>query len=116
MRSVSIVDYISGEEKARYIYDDQGLRGGLEDHASFVILGDMNADPVDGDSYNNAIKQLLNHPGINPAVGTGDMVPASNGSKENADNNPERNNQGDPNHDTSVWGLREKRCMSILLN
>lgn len=30
------------------LYDDTGRKGGLEDGASFVILGDLNADPTDG--------------------------------------------------------------------
>jgi endonuclease/exonuclease/phosphatase family metal-dependent hydrolase len=30
------------------LYDDSGREGGLEDDASFVILGDLNADPTDG--------------------------------------------------------------------
>lgn len=30
------------------LYDDSGREGGLDDGASFVILGDLNADPTDG--------------------------------------------------------------------
>ena len=51
-----------------YIYDDQGRRGGLRPGAHFVIAGDMNADPVDGDSTQNAIHQLLDNPRINTGV------------------------------------------------
>ncbi len=32
--------------------------------APFVILGDLNADPLDGDSTVGAIRQLLDHPAI----------------------------------------------------
>ncbi|MGC8715050.1 MAG: endonuclease/exonuclease/phosphatase family protein, partial [Leptodesmis sp.] len=48
-----------------YIYDDNGQYGGLAAGSSFVIMGDQNADPRDGDSYDNAILQLLQNPHIN---------------------------------------------------
>ncbi|EAP97011.1 Phytase [Janibacter sp. HTCC2649] len=51
-------DYIT-PGKGGYIYDDQGARGGLNPSSSFVVLGDYNADPLDGDSYGAAINQLL---------------------------------------------------------
>ena len=51
-----------------YIYDDNGGTGGLAPGAKFVIMGDQNADPFDGDSVDQAIQQLLNNPGINTAV------------------------------------------------
>jgi Endonuclease/Exonuclease/phosphatase family len=54
-------DYVSG---ARYIYDDEGRRGGLRGK-HFVIAGDQNSDPLDGDSVPGAIQQLLEHPRIN---------------------------------------------------
>ncbi len=45
--------------------DDEGRTGGLplEDH--FVILGDLNADPSNGDSLPGASQQLLEHERIN---------------------------------------------------
>ena len=46
-------DYVSGGRDASYIYDDDGQYGGLARNASFVIAGDQNADPSDGDSYDN---------------------------------------------------------------
>ncbi|GAB3665744.1 endonuclease/exonuclease/phosphatase family protein [Zhihengliuella somnathii] len=52
-------DYVAGGEAAEYIYDDAGRTGGLADGEDFVVLGDMNADPQRGDSYNDAIMQLL---------------------------------------------------------
>ncbi len=56
-----------------YLYDDayhhsdgeQGERGGLHPGASFVILGDYNADPCIADSVPGAIDQLLDNPRIN---------------------------------------------------
>jgi Endonuclease/Exonuclease/phosphatase family len=55
-------DYISG---ARYIYDDRGRRGGLSRGERFVVAGDQNSDPLDGDSIPGAIQQLLDHPLVN---------------------------------------------------
>src|SRR3954469_21223913 len=60
-------DYIN-PGAGRYIYDDRGQRGGLQRGAHFVIAGDNNADPVDGDSTQNAIHQLLDNPLINTSV------------------------------------------------
>nr|WP_239078729.1 endonuclease/exonuclease/phosphatase family protein [Cellulomonas marina] len=49
-------DYVQG---ADYVYDDEGVHGGLARGERFVIVGDLNADPADGDSYDTAIGQLL---------------------------------------------------------
>lgn len=54
-------DYVTGGRKAAYVYDDEGGTGGLRRGRDFVIAGDQNADPVDGDSYDDAIHQLLDH-------------------------------------------------------
>ncbi|HNO80249.1 MAG TPA: endonuclease/exonuclease/phosphatase family protein [Phycisphaerae bacterium] len=61
-------DYISGGKKASYIKDDQGKQAALATTASFVILGDLNADPTkDPAPYGQpAINQLLNHERIKP--------------------------------------------------
>jgi hypothetical protein len=69
-----------------YIYDDNGNSGGLSQKESFVILGDQNADPNDGDSYNFAIRQLLNNPYINTSV-----TPTSLGGPEQAVLDGEKN-------------------------
>ena len=56
-------DYISEDpQKTSYIQDDLGQCGGLARNERFVILGDLNADPHDGDSYPGAVQQLLSHP------------------------------------------------------
>ncbi|MFH0983033.1 MAG: endonuclease/exonuclease/phosphatase family protein, partial [Planctomycetota bacterium] len=59
-------DYIAGGDRAAYLVDDQGRRGGLAPEASFVILGDLNADPVKGErAYGRAaIDQLLKLPRV----------------------------------------------------
>jgi endonuclease/exonuclease/phosphatase family metal-dependent hydrolase len=69
-------DYIDPTRSA-YIYDDRGAKGGLRGDAKFIIAGDLNADPVDGDSSAHAILQLLQH----PMVGTS-CEPVSKGGGE----------------------------------
>jgi hypothetical protein len=55
-------DYLSG---ADYIYDDAGETGGLAPEASFIIMGDLNADPQKGSSFNNPMGRLiLSHPRV----------------------------------------------------
>ncbi len=52
------IDYMTGD-RGDYIYDDKGRQGGLVEGASFVIVGDYNADPLDGDSSASAATQLI---------------------------------------------------------
>jgi len=54
-------EYISGGALA-WLCDDKGACGGLAPGASFVIAGDQNSDPHDGDS--TAINQLLSNPRV----------------------------------------------------
>ncbi len=68
--------YIDGSDK---LIDDAGNAGGLADGDSFVILGDLNSDPVAGDSQQQAIRGLLDH------RRTIDPKPTSRGASE--DNN-----------------------------
>ncbi len=69
-------DYIL-PSRSGYIYDDQGNFGGLTPGAKFVIAGDQNSDPLDGDSIPGAIQQLLDHPLVNTR-----MTPTSEGGPE----------------------------------
>lgn len=91
-------DYLNG---ADYLRDDAGRGGGLPAGARFVILGDLNADPVDGDSYAGAILQLLNHPRVNAT-----FEPASLGGVEQARLQGGFNAQhkGNPALDTGDFG------------
>lgn len=57
-------DYII-PSRSGYIYDDNGNSGGLPPGAMFVIAGDQNSDPFDGDSVPGSIQQLLDHPLVN---------------------------------------------------
>ncbi len=90
-------DYID-EERGEYLYDDQGETGGLDEDEAFVIMGDQNADPLDGDSTDDAILQLLNHPRINTRV-----TPHSAGGPDAAQRQQGANAQhlGDPAFDTA---------------
>jgi hypothetical protein len=60
-------DYITPAGSG-YIYDDRGVRGGLKPGELFVIAGDQNSDPLDGDSIPGSIQQLLDHPLISTKV------------------------------------------------
>lgn len=49
---------------ARWLCDDAGRCGGLPADARFVLLGDLNNDPADGDGEKAAIRALLAHPRV----------------------------------------------------
>ncbi|MEG3636026.1 endonuclease/exonuclease/phosphatase family protein [Micromonospora palythoicola] len=90
-------DYVS-PRRAGYIYDDAGRRGGLRPGAAFVIAGDLNSDPYDGDSLPGAARQLLDHPRVNDRV-----VPASAGGAAAAQRQGGANldHRGAPRFDTA---------------
>ncbi|MGY0798018.1 endonuclease/exonuclease/phosphatase family protein [Lysobacter sp. A286] len=71
-------EYISSGDTP-WLCDDRGRCGGLPGDARFVIVGDYNADPVDGDGVPGAIAQLLDNPRVNAS-----FVPRSNGAIERA--------------------------------
>jgi len=54
-------DYVD-EIKPDYHVDDAGKRGGLSSDQSFVIAGDLNSDPIQGDSRQSGITWLLELP------------------------------------------------------
>jgi len=94
-------DYL---KNTSYLYDDAGVFGGLANAAQqrFIILGDMNADPFDGDSFTSggvrAINQLRNHALINSAPN-----PSSPGGTQQAalQGGINGSHQGNPAYDTS---------------
>ncbi|PWN04670.1 endonuclease [Nocardioides silvaticus] len=90
-------DYVGGKRRSSYIYDDQGRRGGLGRGERFVIAGDQNADPYDGDSVDDAILQLLDHPAIE------ETRPRSKGAPEAsaAQGGANTTHAGDPAYDTA---------------
>jgi endonuclease/exonuclease/phosphatase family metal-dependent hydrolase len=91
------LDYTS-PAGADYIVDDSGVAGGIADGARFVIAGDFNADPHDGDAAEGAVGQLLNAPWVDAGC-----VPLSAGGAEAAAMQGGVNSaqRGDPAADTS---------------
>ncbi|MBK8730124.1 MAG: endonuclease/exonuclease/phosphatase family protein [Tetrasphaera sp.] len=91
-------DYVTGGKAASYIYDDTGARGGLARGERFVIAGDYNADPLDGDSVDGAINQLLQHDGIDST-----FRPSSDGAVEASTLQGRTNlaHRGDPRYGTA---------------
>lgn len=93
-------DYLTPARSA-WIQDDNGRSGGLWAGALFVIMGDLNADPEDGDSTHGAITRLTRLTGIAHRP-----RPSSRGAVEasllqggvNADH------RGDPAFDTGDFG------------
>lgn len=102
-----ITEYISGSQKSEFPVDaNEYLSEGegydtLPEGAEFVVLGDLNADPVDGDSRPGAIQQLLTHPAIDAS-----FVPTSPGALQHAQRPDAKRRRGDPEHHTSEFGLR----------
>lgn len=97
-------DYVHPDtERSEYIYDDQGRMGGLRSEEGFVIMGDLNADPNDGDSYPGAIELLLKSPQIQSCP-----PPISLGGKEWAirQGGANLNSQGASEEDTADFNDR----------
>jgi Endonuclease/Exonuclease/phosphatase family len=90
-------DYVVPQH-GRYLYDDQGRRGGLAPGARFVIMGDQNSDPFDGDSVPGAAQQLLENPRVNTS-----LTPGSPGGPEQAalQGGANLTHRGDPAFDTA---------------
>jgi len=85
-------DYLAD---ADYIVDDSSRAGGLAPDAFFVIMGDLNADPDEGNAQDDPVGTwLLSHPRVN-----GTFVPQA--SREAVAAYPRL----DPD-DTAGWGLR----------
>jgi hypothetical protein len=91
-------DYIAWPFRGRYIYDDKGRRGGLLPGQRFVIAGDQNSDPLDGDSIPGATQQLLDHPLVNACC-----APTSEGGPEAAllQGGANATHRSDPRFDTA---------------
>jgi len=97
-------DYISANRRrSAYIYDDQGRRGGLVRRRRFVIAGDQNSDPKDGDSIPGAIQQLTEHPLVDTS-----FTPSSKGAVEAAavQGGANANHQNPPQFDTADFSDR----------
>jgi Endonuclease/Exonuclease/phosphatase family len=73
-------------------------RGGLNPGSLFVVAGDQNSDPLDGDSIAGSIQQLLDHPRVNDKA-----TPASQGAVEQSSlqGGADRLHRSDPKFDTA---------------
>jgi Endonuclease/Exonuclease/phosphatase family len=91
-------DYISPGSRSRYIYDDEGTRGGLAPGSLFVIAGDQNSDPLDGDSIPGSAQLLLEHPLVNAS-----NAPTSEGAAQQSalQGGANVSHRGDPMFDTA---------------
>lgn len=86
-------DYID-ENEGSYIYDDTDKKGPLG-KAPFVIMGDLNASPDEGNAINDGIRGLLNHPRVNNT-----FTPSSKGGEKHSPNNEHAK------YHTAFWKLR----------
>jgi len=92
-------DYLGGDNPSQdYLVDDQGRVGGLPADTPFVLTGDLNADPHDGDAWPGAVRQLLDHPRIHREAALGKLVPASEGAREYATDKPHAGPAGQWTH------------------
>lgn len=57
-------EYLKGESGSTWLCDDAGRCGGLPAGERFVIVGDLNNDPNDGNGINEAIVELVEHPRV----------------------------------------------------
>lgn len=91
-------DFITQGAASLYHYDDSGVRGG-HSGGPFVILGDLNLDPADGDGLHEAIGALLAHPS------TQDLKPTSRGAVTSAEARGaiNRNHKGPAATDTAEF-------------
>ncbi|MEC9435316.1 MAG: endonuclease/exonuclease/phosphatase family protein [Pseudomonadota bacterium] len=89
-------DYVSG---AGWMRDDAGRAGGLAEGAGFVILGDLNADPEDGDGRREAIRALLSHARVRDPAPTG----PGGGPAAAAQGGANARHRGEPGRDTADW-------------
>jgi alkaline phosphatase D len=105
-----LMDYVAGDSSGSYIVDDNGLTGPLATDASFVIAGDLNSDPIDGDGRAEAIRKLLEHPRLAKSP-----APKSLGGIEASENSKGANlkHQADPATDTGDFNDRNPGNLRI---
>ena len=88
----------TGPSGADFIVDDAGRVGGISQGQAFVIAGDFNADPRDGDSLPGAIGQLLTAPRIDASCNASSAGAAEAAQMQGGVN---RQQAGDPAMDTA---------------
>lgn len=89
------VSYLDGDQ----IMDDSGNLAPFGG-SHFVLLGDLNNDPIDGEGHKFALHALLSHPLINDPAPQSDGAIASAGRQGGANDTQ----QGNPAFDTVDWG------------
>jgi endonuclease/exonuclease/phosphatase family metal-dependent hydrolase len=104
-----LADYIV-TATSNYLVDDAGRRGGLPDSAYFVIVGDLNCDPVDGQGIPGTMNQLIKNPRVNAT-----FIPTSKGGpltvRQHADQHV--GHRGDPAQVTSNFTAEGHGCLRI---
>ncbi|WP_219416653.1 endonuclease/exonuclease/phosphatase family protein [Pseudonocardia nigra] len=92
--------YVQPGAQSRALYDDEGRRGGLGGGERFVIVGDQNSDPLDGDSLPGAAEQFLTaHRVVDPAPGSDGGIEAAQ-----LQGGANTTHRGDPGVDTADFG------------
>lgn len=107
-------DYVTGGPESDYLVSDQGTKGALDKTSAFVVVGDLNADPIDGSGKSEGIRKLLASPRVNKHP-----APRSQGGPETAKKQGRANlaHKADPAEDTSDFNDREPgnlRCDYVL--
>jgi len=87
-----IKDYLTNEP---YLVDDAGVLGGLKAGNRFIVMGDLNSSPDEGESINSAIGDLVNHSLVNSSC-----IPSSSAGQQ-----ARPNSKFSAQH-TASWGLR----------
>lgn len=88
------LDYITPNQSS-YIYDDQGIFGGIKANSRFVIMGDQNSSSTEGNSRKEAIGSLLAS-----ALTNDTLIPQSKGGDLHKPNNMLSK------YHTAFWGMR----------
>ncbi|GIW98823.1 MAG: endonuclease [Pirellulaceae bacterium] len=95
-----LIDYL---DDAAWIVDDEGRAGGLPPDALFFVAGDLNCDPLDGESRHEVVERLLAHrrlrQGPAPRSRGGEMAAAQQGGVNSQ-------HRGDPAADTADFNDR----------
>lgn len=88
-----MADYID-PKRSQYIYDDNGVKGGLKNDTRFVIVGDLNAADKGDKHRPGVIEQLLDNPKV-----FSNFTPTSRGGSEHSKESASRSY-------TAHWGAR----------
>lgn len=104
-----LADYID-PGKGDYLVDDAGKTGGFSADSLFVVVGDLNADPVDGESVPGTMDQLLKHPRVNAS-----FTPGSKGGPMAVTDHIDQHqgHRGDPAYVTADFTAEEHGCLRI---